>query len=59
MADLQKIAEDLSGLTVLEASELTKILEEKDPPKKEDKKEKPPGWKPKDEQKKQDKKSYN
>lgn len=39
--------------------ELTKILEEKDPPKKEDKKEKPPGWKPKDEQKKQDKKSYN
>ena len=29
MADLQKIAEDLSGLTVLEASELTKILEEK------------------------------
>ena len=29
MADLQKIAEDLSGLTVIEASELTKILEEK------------------------------
>ncbi len=29
MADLQKIAEDLSVLTVLEASELTKILEEK------------------------------
>ena len=29
MADLQKIADDLSGLTVLEASELTKILEEK------------------------------
>ena len=29
MADLQKIAEDLSGLTVLEASELTKIREEK------------------------------
>tara|TARA_B100001029_G_C15024151_1_gene432490 strand:+ start:158 stop:541 length:384 start_codon:yes stop_codon:yes gene_type:complete len=29
MADIQKIAEDLSGLTVLEASELTKILEEK------------------------------
>ena len=29
MADLQKIAEDLSGLPVLEASELTKILEEK------------------------------
>ena len=29
MADLQKIAEDLSNLTVLEASELTKILEEK------------------------------
>ncbi len=29
MADLQKIAEDLSGLTVLEASELSKILEEK------------------------------
>ena len=28
MADLQKIAEDLSTLTVLEASELTKILEE-------------------------------
>ena len=29
MADIQKIADDLSGLTVLEASELTKILEEK------------------------------
>ena len=29
MADLQKIADDLSGLTVLEASELYKILEEK------------------------------
>ena len=29
MADVQKIAEDLSTLTVLEASELTKILEEK------------------------------
>ena len=28
MADLQKIADDLSGLTVLEASELSKILEE-------------------------------
>ena len=29
MADVQKIADDLSTLTVLEASELTKILEEK------------------------------
>ena len=29
MADIQKIADDLSGLTVLEASELTKVLEEK------------------------------
>jgi large subunit ribosomal protein L7/L12 len=29
MADLEKIAEELSGLTLLEASELTKILEEK------------------------------
>ena len=29
MADIQKIADDLTGLTVLEASELTKILEEK------------------------------
>lgn len=29
MADLEKIAEELSKLTVLEASELTKILEEK------------------------------
>ena len=29
MADLRKIADDLSGLTVLEASELSKILEEK------------------------------
>ena len=29
MADLQKIAEELSQLTILEASELTKILEEK------------------------------
>ena len=29
MADIQKIAEDLSTLTVLEASELTKLLEEK------------------------------
>ena len=28
MADLEKIAEELSNLTVLEASELTKILEE-------------------------------
>ena len=27
MADIQKIADDLSSLTVLEASELTKILE--------------------------------
>ena len=26
MADLQKIADDLSGLTVLEASELSKFL---------------------------------
>ena len=29
MADLQKIAEDLSGLTVIEAAELSKLLEEK------------------------------
>jgi len=29
MADLEKIAEELSALTVLEAAELTKILEEK------------------------------
>ena len=29
MADLQKIVNDLSGLTVLEASELAKMLEEK------------------------------
>ncbi|MCB9963692.1 MAG: 50S ribosomal protein L7/L12 [Rhodospirillales bacterium] len=29
MADLNKIAEDLSALTVMEAAELTKILEEK------------------------------
>ena len=29
MADLQKIADELSELTVLEAAELTKILEEK------------------------------
>lgn len=29
MADLQKIAEELSTLTVLEAAELSKILEEK------------------------------
>jgi len=29
MADLQKIVDDLSGLTVLEAAELTKLLEEK------------------------------
>ena len=29
MANLEKIVEDLSGLSVLEASELTKILEEK------------------------------
>ena len=29
MADLEKIADELSQLTVLEASELTKILEEK------------------------------
>jgi large subunit ribosomal protein L7/L12 len=29
MADLQKIVEDLSSLTVLEASELSKLLEEK------------------------------
>ncbi len=29
MADLEKIADDLSQLTVLEAAELTKILEEK------------------------------
>lgn len=29
MADLEKIAKELSGLTVLEAAELTKILEEK------------------------------
>jgi len=29
MADLQKLAEELSGLTVLEAAELTKLLEDK------------------------------
>lgn len=29
MADLQKIVDDLSGLTLLEAAELTKMLEEK------------------------------
>jgi large subunit ribosomal protein L7/L12 len=29
MADLEKIAEDLSALTVLEAAELSKMLEEK------------------------------
>src|SRR6202789_2618815 len=29
MADLQKIVEDLSGLTILEAAELAKLLEEK------------------------------
>ena len=29
MADLQKIADDLSSLTVVEAAELSKILEEK------------------------------
>jgi len=29
MADLEKIADQLSGLTVLEASELSKMLEEK------------------------------
>lgn len=29
MADLQKLADELSALTVLEAAELTKILEEK------------------------------
>jgi large subunit ribosomal protein L7/L12 len=29
MTDLQKIVDDLSGLTILEASELSKLLEEK------------------------------
>ena len=29
MADLEKIADDLSGLTVMEAAELSKLLEEK------------------------------
>ena len=29
MADLEKIAEDLSSLTVLEAADLAKILEDK------------------------------
>ncbi|PCJ38966.1 MAG: 50S ribosomal protein L7/L12 [Alphaproteobacteria bacterium] len=29
MADLEKIADELSGLTVIEAAELSKILEEK------------------------------
>ena len=29
MADLEKIAEDLSSLTVLEAADLAKLLEEK------------------------------
>ena len=31
MADLQKIVNDLSGLTALEAAELVKLLEEKSP----------------------------
>ena len=29
MADLQKLVDELSGLTVLEASELSKLLEDK------------------------------
>ncbi len=29
MADIEKIAEDLSGLTVMEAADLSKLLEEK------------------------------
>ncbi|MEK9833199.1 MAG: 50S ribosomal protein L7/L12, partial [Rhodospirillaceae bacterium] len=29
MADIEKIADDLSALTVLEAAELSKLLEEK------------------------------
>ncbi|MGA9867643.1 MAG: 50S ribosomal protein L7/L12, partial [Acetobacteraceae bacterium] len=29
MAELQKLVEELSGLTVLEAAELSKLLEEK------------------------------
>ena len=29
MADLEKLVDELSGLTLLEASELTKMLEEK------------------------------
>ena len=29
MADIEKIAEDLSALTVLEAAELAKLLEDK------------------------------
>lgn len=29
MADLQKIVEELNGLTLLEAAELSKLLEEK------------------------------
>ena len=29
MADLEKIAEELSGLTVIEAADLSKLLEEK------------------------------
>ena len=29
MADLEKIVEDLSGLTLMQAAELTKMLEEK------------------------------
>ena len=29
MGDLQRLVDDLSGLTVLEASELSKMLEEK------------------------------
>lgn len=29
MADIEKLAEDLSGLTVIEAAELSKLLEEK------------------------------
>ena len=29
MADIEKIAEELSGLTVIEAAELSKLLEEK------------------------------
>ena len=29
MADIEKLAEELSGLTVIEAAELSKLLEEK------------------------------